>query len=123
MEEAEEAEQGLEEWPPPDAQVRSALWRAEGHIERAEYVHAVRALDEALPLALDRELLHGLRHLAAAGYKARGGDALRARRQLAHARRRLAPYLPEREQVDIAALVARVEADVADVPERSRESP
>lgn len=119
----EEGDEGLEEWPPREAQVRSALWRAESHIERAEYVHAVRALDEALPVASDPELLHGLRHLAAAGYKAHEGDALRARRQLAHARRRLAPYLPEREQVDIAALLARVEADVADVPEPSRDSP
>ena len=34
----------------------------------------------------------GLHHLAAAGYRAQLGDFERARRQLKHARRRLAPY-------------------------------
>lgn len=82
-------EEEREEWPPPDARVRSALWRAEGHLERREYAAASRVLAEAFGLGGDEGLLRGLHHLAAAGYKAQDGDPARARRQLEHARRRL----------------------------------
>jgi hypothetical protein len=44
----------------------------------------------------------------AAGYRASDGDRRRATRQLDHARRRLAPYLPEYEQVDLEALIELV---------------
>jgi hypothetical protein len=93
-----------DEWPPPDARYRSALWRAEGHLERGEWGQAAVTLDDVLGLG-DDELVRGMRHLAAAGYKARDGDRLRAKRQLDHARRRLAPYLPEHEEVELAALI------------------
>jgi hypothetical protein len=76
-------------WPPPGARVRSAVWRAEGHLERAEYAQAAAALEQAFGLGGDEALLRGLYHLAAAGWKHQGGDSLRARRQLAQARRRL----------------------------------
>jgi hypothetical protein len=94
-----------EEWPPPEARLRSILWRAEGHLERSEFVAASRTLAEGFGLG-DDELLHGLHHLAAAGYRAQTGDLDRARRQLEHARRRLAPY------PDCASLVAVVETIV-----------
>jgi hypothetical protein len=93
-----------DEWPPPDARYRSALWRAEGHLERGEWGQAAVTLDDVLGLG-DDELVRGMRHLAAAGYKARDGDRLRAKRQLDHARRRLAPYLPAHEEVELAALI------------------
>ena len=101
-------EEELEEWPPPEARVRSALWRAEGHLERREYFAAFRALTDALPAAstAERPLLLGLRHLSTAGYRMQEGDRLRARRQLAHARRRLSAF------PDTAALVELVAADV-----------
>jgi hypothetical protein len=108
----EEESDELEIWPPPEAQVRSALWRAEGHIERGEYVQAARTLDEALRHASDPGVLRGLRHLAAAGYRAREGDEMRARRQLDHARRRLAPYLPVYEKVELDSLIELVAADL-----------
>jgi len=88
------------EWPPPEARLRSALWRAEEHIERREFFAAARTLEEAFGLGED-ELLHGLHHLAAAGYRAQIGELDRARRQLEHARRRLGDHrlveLVERE--------------------------
>jgi hypothetical protein len=100
-----------DEWPPPDARYRSALWRAEGHLERGEWGQAAVTLDEALGLG-DDELVRGMRHLAAAGYKAREGDRVRAERQLDHARRRLDPYLPAHEEVELAALIEVVRGAV-----------
>jgi hypothetical protein len=108
----EEESEEPETWPPPESRVRSALWRAEGHIERGEYAHAARTLDEALAHASDDGVLRGLRHLAAAGYRAREGDGTRARRQLEHARRRLAPYLPVYEEVELDSLIELVAADL-----------
>lgn len=108
----EEESEELEIWPPPEARVRSALWRTEGHLQRGEYAHAARTVDDALPHASDDGVLRGLRHLAAAGYKAREGDETRARRQLDHARRRLAPYLPVYEEVELDSLIELVASDL-----------
>ena len=80
----------------------------EEHLERHEFVAASLALEDGFGLGED-ELLRGLYHLAAAGYKAQTGDAIRARRQLEHARRRLALH-PE-----TAGLVSTVE-DVLESP-------
>jgi hypothetical protein len=80
------------EWPPPEARLRSIRWRAEEHLERAEFVAAARTLAEGFRLGGDEELLHGLHHLAAAGYRAQIGDLERARRQLARAHGRLASF-------------------------------
>jgi hypothetical protein len=85
------SEDSNEDWPPPEARLRSILWRAEGHLDRREFVAAAGALAEGFGLG-DDELLHGLHHLAAAGYRAQTGEQGRARRQLAHARRRLAAF-------------------------------
>jgi hypothetical protein len=60
----------------------------------------------------ERQLLLGLRHLAVAGYRSEEGEHERARRQLAHARRRLAPLLGERADVDAASLLALVARQV-----------
>jgi hypothetical protein len=98
-------EEELEEWPPPEARVRSALWRAEGHLERREYYAAFSALTDALAVAgtAERPLLLGLRHLSAAGYRMQDGDHTRARGQLAHARRRLLPFPDTRALVELVA--------------------
>jgi hypothetical protein len=79
------------DWPPPDAKLRGIRWRVEEHFERGEFFAAACALREGFGLG-DDELLHGLHHLAAAGYRLQSGEPERARRQLAHAQRRLAPY-------------------------------
>ena len=102
------------EWPPPAARLRAALWRAESHLERREYAAASRALAEVFELVGgdERELLHGLYHLAAAGYKGQTGHPTRGRRQLAHARRRLAAYCPAHRELDLTTLLDRVERDL-----------
>ena len=80
----------MDDWPPPEARVRAALWQAEGELERKEYFAASRTLAAVIAIAGDqRVLVTGLHHLAAAGYRAQAGEPERARRQLAHARRRL----------------------------------
>ena len=82
-----------DEWPPRENRVQAALWEAEGCLERREYFAATGALARVFGLAGEREeLVRGLHHLAAAGYRAQIADAERARRQLGHARRRLAPF-------------------------------
>jgi hypothetical protein len=96
-----------DDWPPPEARVRSALWQAEGHFERREYFAASGALAAVFGLAgADKQLVCGLHHLAAAGYRHQTGENARARRQLAHARRRLGMY------PDAMVLVELVERDV-----------
>ena len=47
------------------------------------------------------------------GFKGLSGDDAGKRRQLAHARRRLGPFLPHHGELDLelAALIAAVEAD------------
>jgi hypothetical protein len=93
-----------EDGPPRQARLQGILWRAEGHLLRSEYGQASCALDEAAGLGED-ELVAGLRHLAAAGWRVQNGEPERARRQLAHARRRLAPFLPEAREVEVALLL------------------
>jgi hypothetical protein len=96
-----------DDWPPPEARLQGILWRAEGHLFRAEYGQASRTLDEADGLG-DEELVRGLRHLAAAGWRAQNGEPERAQRQLEHARRRLAPFLPEAREVEVARLLEAI---------------
>ena len=96
-----------EEWPPPEARLTSALWRAEGHFERREFFAAARALDDARGLGEDA-FVAALRHLAAAGYSAQTGEPERARRQFQHARRRLAPFLPETREIALEPLLDAV---------------
>ena len=96
------------DWPPPEARLQAVLWRAEGHLERHEYFAASQTLAEAFDLG-ETELVRGLHHLAAAGYRRAEGDRLRAGRQLAHARRRLAPFLPKHRGLDLRALLESVE--------------
>jgi hypothetical protein len=98
-----------QEWPPPQARLQDILWRAEGHLLRGEYGQAAGALREAAGLG-DEELVAGLRHLAAAGWRAQNGEPNRAQRQLEHARRRLARFLPEAHQVEVAAVLEALES-------------
>jgi hypothetical protein len=100
-----------DEWPPREARFRAALWRGESHLERREFFQAYRAFGEAAAAAGsagETELARGLAHLAAAGYKHADGDARGARRQLAHAQRRLAGA--DTVDVDVAAMLYTVRA-------------
>ena len=57
----------------------------------------------------ERDFLQGLVHVAVAWYQAGRGNPVGCERQLAKARRRLAPYAPEHRGVDVAALLARLD--------------
>jgi hypothetical protein len=98
-----------EEWPPAEARLRGILWRVERHLLAGDYVHAAVALDDARGLG-EQELLAGLRHLAAAGYRAQQGEFDRARRQLERARRRLERFRPEACEVEIDPLFEALES-------------
>jgi hypothetical protein len=89
---------------------QGALFVGASHLRRREYFHAHRAFLRAAALAEgeDRELARGLLHLAAAGYKRARADDRGAQRQLAHAHRRLAPFLPEARRLDLEGLIERV---------------
>jgi hypothetical protein len=96
-----------EEWPPREARLTSALWRAEDHFDRCEFFAAAQSLDEARGLGEDA-FVAALRHLAAAGYRAQNGERARARRQLEHGRRRLAPFLPKTREIALEPLLDAV---------------
>jgi hypothetical protein len=107
---------GHEVWPPPGALYQGALFYGESHLRKGEYLKAVRHFRRAAGNAPDadaRELARALVHLAAAGQKGLTGDEGGAARQLTHARRRLGPFLPESHRVDLAALLASIEATVS----------
>jgi hypothetical protein len=103
-----------EDWPPPEARARAALWEAERWLRVGSYAAAGAAL-EGGPGGGPPEtsaVARGLRLLAAAGYRHSTGDDERARRLLVRARERLAPHLPVYEEVDLHALLDLVEADL-----------
>ena len=76
-----------DEWPPRENRVRAALWDAERSLERREYLVATSRLADVFGLAGEQEeLVRGLHHLGAAGYRAQTGEPIRARRQLERAR-------------------------------------
>ena len=73
--------------------MQAALWEGERLLERRAYLAASSALADAFAIAGEREeLVKGLHHLAAAGYRAQTGEGDRARRQLERARLRLAAF-------------------------------
>jgi len=87
--------------------VQAALWEGERLLERRAYLAAADALAGVFGIPGEREeLVKGLHHLAAAGYRAQIGEADRAGQQLGRARRRLAAF------PDAAPLVALVERDI-----------
>ena len=57
----------------------------------------------------ERDFLQGLVHVAVAWYQAGRGKQVGCERQLAKARRRLAPYAPSHRGVDVAALLRRLD--------------
>ena len=93
-----------EEWPPRENRVRAAVWDAERSLERREYLVATDRLASVLGVADEREeLVRGLHHLGAAGYRAQIGEPQRARRQLERARSRLAPFPEAAPLIDLVA--------------------
>ena len=111
-----------DEWPPRADRARACFWLGAGELERGSYWHASRSFLEAAAKAAGPteaaagqvELARGLFHLAVAGFKGISGDGPGKARQLVHARRRLAPFLPRHDGLDLelAELLAVVEADL-----------
>ena len=66
---------------------------------------AWRAAEQA-----ERDFFQGLVHVAVAWYQAERGNEVGCERQLEKAARRLGPYAPSHSGVDVAALLASVEA-------------
>jgi hypothetical protein len=96
-----------DEWPPRENRVRAALWDAERAIERREYLVATSRLADVFGLGGEQEeLVRGLHHVGAAGYRAQIGEPIRARRQLERARARLTPF------PDVAPLIDLVARDI-----------
>ena len=93
-----------EEWPPREARVQAALWEAERSLERGEYLVATSRLADVFGLGGEQEeLVRGLHHLGAAGYRAQTGEPVRARRQLERARARLTPFAEAAPLIDLVA--------------------
>ncbi len=104
MDEADQASDvASEEWPPRANRLRAIRWRAEAHFDRDEFFAAATTLAEAFELVGpgEDEVFRGLHHLAAAGYRHQTGEAERAARQLAHARRRLSAFPDYDERVRV----------------------
>src|SRR4051794_7584169 len=81
-------------------------------IRRGAYFEAHEELElawRAAPAA-DRDFYQGLVHVAVAWYQAGRGNRVGCERQLEKARRRLTPYAPRHEGVDVARLLAHVDA-------------
>ena len=76
---------------PARPEVQAALWDAERSLEpEGEYLVVTSRLADVFGLAGDQEeLVRGLLHLGAAGYRAQVGEPARARRQLVKARQLL----------------------------------
>jgi predicted metal-dependent hydrolase len=81
-------------------------------MRRGAYFEAHEELELAWRAAdgPERDFFQGLVHVTVAWYQAGRGNRVGARRQLEKAARRLGPYAPRHRGVDVAALLAQVEA-------------
>ena len=84
-------------------------------IRRGEYFAAHEELEVAWRAAPaeERDFFQGLVHVAVAWYQAGRGNRVGCERQLAKAQRRLAAFAPEHRGVDLARILAQVEAAAA----------
>lgn len=81
-------------------------------MRRGAYFEAHEELELAWRAAepAERDFFQGLVHVTVAWYQAGRGNRVGCGRQLEKAARRLAPYAPAHRGVDVAALLAQVEA-------------
>jgi predicted metal-dependent hydrolase len=82
------------------------------HIRAGAYFEAHEELELAWRAAepAERDFFQGLVHVAVAWYQAGRGRPVATARQLEKAARRLAPYAPAHRGVDVADVLAQVEA-------------
>jgi hypothetical protein len=88
-------------------------------IRDGEFFAAHEVLEDAWRAAEDseRDFYQGLVHVAVAWYQAGRGNRVGCERQLEKAARRLGPYAPAHRGLDVAALLASVEAARDHFPE------
>ena len=81
-------------------------------VHRGDYFAAHEELELAWRAAPpeERDFYQGLVHVAVAWYQAGRGNRVGCERQLEKAARRLGPYTPVHRGLDVAALLAQVEA-------------
>src|SRR5437870_701405 len=81
-------------------------------LRAGEYFAAHEALEAAWRAApaAERDFFQGLVHVAVAWYQAGRGRRVGCERQLEKAARRLGPFAPAHRGLDVAALLAQVEA-------------
>jgi len=94
-------------------------------IRRGEYFAAHEVLEDVWRAAepAERDFYQGLVHVAVAWYQAGRGNRVGAERQLEKAARRLGPYAPEHEGVDVASILEQLAAAQAIVELGSLELP
>jgi len=81
-------------------------------LRRGEYFAAHEELETAWRAAdaAERDFFQGLVHVAVAWYQAGRDRQIGCERQLEKAARRLGPYAPAHRGLDVASLLAQVEA-------------
>jgi predicted metal-dependent hydrolase len=86
-------------------------------VREGRYFEAHEELEEVWRAARseERDFFQGLVHVAVAWYQADRGRPVATARQLEKAGRRLAPYAPAHRGVDVAAVLAQLEAAQARV--------
>ena len=84
-------------------------------IRRGEFFAAHEELETAWRAApeAERDFYQGLVHVAVAWYQAGRGNRVGCERQLEKAARRLRPYAPRHEGVDVASVLEQVRAAAA----------
>ena len=92
--------------------MESAFKRGLEAIREERYFEAHEELEEAWRAAPseERDFFQGLVHVAVAWYQAGRGRPVATGPQLEKATRRLGPYAPEHRGVDVAGVLAQVEA-------------
>lgn len=102
--------------PPGMAADTPQLYRQFWQLWRQEKFFACHEVLEELwreTAGPQRRFYNGLIHCAVAVYQHRRGNAVGAARQLLRARMKLAPFGPMHHEVDVEALLAGVEREVA----------
>ena len=94
-------------------------------MRRGEYFAAHEELELAWRAAAaeERDFYQGLVHVTVAWYQAGRGNRVGCERQLAKADRRLAPYAPEHQGVDVESVLGQVRAAAALVADGSLDLP
>ncbi len=90
----------------------AAFKRGLAAIRAGRYYAAHEELEEAWRAAqpAERDFFQGLVHVAVAWYQAGRGRPVATARQLEKAARRLEPFAPEHRGIDVAQVLAQVEA-------------